>query len=155
MRRVVGHHQLYQQHRQDHHPTTSESSVDTLATTTTAGSQHTVYAEVVEVEEYELGSDFESEAAAATIKLTSRGRHHAHSPAGTRRRSRDETKEEIQEDDEATLRELLIRWKNHSGLGDDDVHAESQSRTSLSLVDSSRGERGIRRVTGYLGRCPL
>lgn len=66
------------------------------------------------MEEYELGSDFESEAAAATIKLTSRGRHHAHSPAGTRRRSRDETKKEIQEDDEATLRELLIRYQSSS-----------------------------------------
>ncbi|GJQ85125.1 Glut1 [Trypoxylus dichotomus] len=132
MRRVVGHHQLYQQHRQDQHPTTSESSVDTLATTTTTGSQHTVYAEVVEVEEYELGSDFESEAAAATIKLTSRGRHHAHSPAGTRRRSRDETKEEIQEDDEATLRELLIRgFMSNSHLSSQALQ-EEQVKLSVS-----------------------
>lgn len=32
------------------------------------------------------------------------------SPAFQRRKSRDETKKEIQDDDEATLRELLIRY---------------------------------------------
>lgn len=52
-----------------------------------------------------MGSDFEQEAQ-ATLKLTARGRG-AFSP-GPRRRSRDETKKE--EDDEATLRELLIRY---------------------------------------------
>lgn len=68
----------------------------------------TVSAEVVEVEEHELDSDAEP-VAAETLKLTARGRP-AHSPVGPRRRSRDETKKEIQEDDEATLRELLIRY---------------------------------------------
>lgn len=70
-----------------------------------------VSAEVVEVEEYELGSDVEQEAQ-ATLKLTARGRR-VRSP-GPRRRSRDETKKEIQEDDEATLRELLIRYQQPS-----------------------------------------
>lgn len=81
------------------------------------------------MEEYELGSDVEPDRAQqATLKLTSRpggsrrgaaaqpAPHHGglspptprtHTP---RRRSRDETKKEIQEDDEATLRELLIRY---------------------------------------------
>lgn len=69
-----------------------------------------VSAEVVEVEEYEYGSDVELEAA-DTLKLTARGRT-AHSPVGPFRRTRNETKKEIQEDDEATLRELLIRYFN-------------------------------------------
>ncbi|XP_017769427.1 PREDICTED: uncharacterized protein LOC108557431 [Nicrophorus vespilloides] len=89
-------------HRLDY-PAASES-VDTLTTTTT-GSQHTVYAEVVEVEEYELGSDVEPEAH-PTLKLTSR----RSTLSGPRRKSRDETKKEIQADDEATLRDLLIRY---------------------------------------------
>ena len=66
-----------------------------------------VSAEVVEVEEHDLGSDAESEAR-ETLKLTARGRP-AHTPTRPRT-ARDETKKEIQEDDEATLRELLIRY---------------------------------------------
>jgi hypothetical protein len=57
------------------------------------------------VEEHDLGSDAESEAR-ETLKLTARGRP-AHTPTRPRT-ARDETKKEIQEDDEATLRELLI-----------------------------------------------
>ncbi|KYB28669.1 hypothetical protein TcasGA2_TC032401 [Tribolium castaneum] len=105
MRQSAGPH-----HRHDHQqpvvttPAASES-VDTLTTTT--DSQHTVSAEVVEVEEHDLGSDAESKAR-ETLKLTARSR-----PAQTQTRprtARDETKKEIQEDDEATLRELLIRY---------------------------------------------
>lgn len=70
-----------------------------------------VSAEVVEVE-YETNSDAES--GEDTLKLTARGHprpESAHSPKEPPRpSSRDETKKEIQEDDEATLRELLIRY---------------------------------------------
>lgn len=59
------------------------------------------------MEEHDLGSDAESEAR-ETLKLTARGRP-AHTPTRPRT-ARDETKKEIQEDDEATLRELLIRY---------------------------------------------
>lgn len=49
-----------------------------------------------------------------TLKLTARGRLKSalrhRSPEHPRPSSRDETKKEIQEDDEATLRELLIRY---------------------------------------------
>lgn len=73
-----------------------------------------VSAEFVEVE-YELDSDVESNGKDA-LKLTARARTRqsasASSPARgpQRRTARDETKKEIQEDDEATLRELLIRY---------------------------------------------
>lgn len=110
----------------------ASDSVDTLTTTAT-GSQHTgqyncfkiltifnkfliilieVFAEVVEVD-YETYSDVES--GEDTLKLTARGHHLrseiVHNPKEKPRpSSRDETKKEIQEDDEATLRELLIRY---------------------------------------------
>lgn len=62
--------------------------------------------------EYEINSDGES--GEDTLKLTSRGHlrpERAHNPKEpSRSGSRDETKKEIQEDDEATLRELLIRY---------------------------------------------
>lgn len=61
-----------------------------------------------------MGSDVESDAK-DTLKLTARGRTRsatAHTQTDKpRHRSRDETKKEIQADeDEATLRELLIRY---------------------------------------------
>lgn len=62
--------------------------------------------------EYETNSDAES--GEETLKLTARGLlrpESVHNPKKpTRPSSRDETKKEIQEDDEATLRELLIRY---------------------------------------------
>lgn len=60
------------------------------------------------MEEHDVGSEGELETR-EVYKLTARGRS---APSSTRKRStaRDETKKEIQEDDEATLRELLIRY---------------------------------------------
>lgn len=62
--------------------------------------------------EYEDHSD--AEYGEDTLKLTTRGHPRletAHNPKEPPRpSSRDETKKEIQEDDEATLRELLIRY---------------------------------------------
>ncbi|KAJ8979665.1 hypothetical protein NQ317_006377 [Molorchus minor] len=79
MRQSAGPH-----HRLDQQPIVSSSlpatsdSIDTLTTTT--GSQHTVSAEVVEVEEHDVvGSDGES-VARETLKLTARGRPGAHTP---------------------------------------------------------------------------
>ncbi|XP_065172418.1 glucose transporter type 1 isoform X4 [Atheta coriaria] len=117
------------QRRLDHyHPATSES-VDTLTTTTT-GSQHTaVYAEVVEVEEYELGSDVEPAEAQGTLKLTSRRSIHS----GPRRRARDETKKEIQVDDEASLRDLLISLQKQVSV--------MSMNLSAKLDELQRGDR--------------
>lgn len=64
------------------------------------------------MEEHELASDVEPEAT-DTLKLTARGRS-VHTSGRRHRRSRDETEEEIQEDDEATLRELLIRYLSNT-----------------------------------------
>lgn len=86
-----------------------------------------VSAEAVDVEEYELASDTEQDRIyyQSTLKLTSHtgGSHRSGRGRATRRglappygsppprsRSRDAPKKEIQEDDEATLRELLIRY---------------------------------------------
>lgn len=130
-------HSIGQQKQQSATLLRTSDSLDTLTTTAT-GSQHTgqfkmiikmlqsilnclvycffflvqVSAEIVEVE-YETNSDAES--GEETLKLTARGHlrpESARSPRGdqTRPSSRDETKKEIQEDDEATLRELLIRY---------------------------------------------
>lgn len=66
------------------------------------------------MEEHELASDVEPEAT-DTLKLTARGRS-VHTSGRRHRRSRDETEEEIQEDDEATLRELLIRYLSNTLL---------------------------------------
>ncbi|XP_068895779.1 glucose transporter type 1 isoform X4 [Tenebrio molitor] len=130
MRQSAGPH-----HRHDHqHPVVTtpaaSESVDTLTTTT--GSQHTVSAEVVEVEEHDLGSDAESEAR-ETLKLTARGRP-AHTPTRPRT-ARDETKKEIQEDDEATLRELLISLQKQ-------VSVMSMNLTA-KLDELQRGDRHL------------
>lgn len=72
-----------------------------------------VSAEVVEVEYDDRSSD--AEYGEDTLKLTARGlprpetAHYPKEQHTPRPGSRDETKKEIQEDDEATLRELLIR----------------------------------------------
>lgn len=68
---------------------------------------------VVEVEEYVRGSEAgEPLAEAETLKLTARTRYQnaatATSPIPAL--ASNETKKEIQEDDEATLRELLVRY---------------------------------------------
>lgn len=67
-------------------------------------------AEVLELQEYvALGDSGDLEATAPRspqLKLTARTRE-AH-PTTRRRKVSDETKEEIQEEDEATLRELLV-----------------------------------------------
>jgi len=69
-------------------------------------------AEVLELQEYvALGDSGDLEATAPRspqLKLTARTRE-AH-PTTRRRKVSDETKEEIQEEDEATLRELLVRY---------------------------------------------
>ncbi|XP_015833452.1 glucose transporter type 1 isoform X4 [Tribolium castaneum] len=130
MRQSAGPH-----HRHDHQqpvvttPAASES-VDTLTTTT--DSQHTVSAEVVEVEEHDLGSDAESKAR-ETLKLTARSR-----PAQTQTRprtARDETKKEIQEDDEATLRELLISLQKQVSV--------MSMNLSAKLDELQRGDRHL------------
>ncbi|KAF7268289.1 hypothetical protein GWI33_018558 [Rhynchophorus ferrugineus] len=122
--------------RPDHHvvvsgttPAPSES-VDTLTTVsqyTVGGDPQndlhsleigpvSVSTELVEVEEHDSGSDREI-SSWETLKLTARGsRPGAHTPplrhrSSGARASRNETKKEIQEDDEATLRELLIRYR--------------------------------------------
>ncbi|KAJ8915802.1 hypothetical protein NQ315_004614 [Exocentrus adspersus] len=97
-----------------------------------------VSVEVVEVEEYDVVSD--GEPATETLKLTTRGRPGAYTPPRRRSSARDETKKEIQDDDEATLRELLIRWRNVKPCcrddddDDDDNDAMSQSSTALCSV---------------------
>lgn len=68
--------------------------------------------EVLELKEYVVGSgptDI-TLSSAPTLKLTARHRE----PLTTRRKVSDETKEEIQEEDEATLRELLMRYANNT-----------------------------------------
>ncbi|XP_031357092.1 glucose transporter type 1 isoform X3 [Photinus pyralis] len=113
---------------------TASGSVDTLTTTTTTtGSQHTVSAEVVEVEEHEFASDAEPEAT-ETLKLTARTRF-AHSLQGLHRKSRDETKKEIQEDDEATLRELLISLQKQVSV--------MSMNLSAKLDELQRGDRHL------------
>ncbi|XP_023310701.1 uncharacterized protein LOC108911346 [Anoplophora glabripennis] len=112
-------------------PATSDS-VDTLTTTT--GSQHTVSAEVVEVEEHDAGSDGES-GARETLKLTARGRPGAHTPPRRRSSARDETKKEIQDDDEATLRELLISLQKQVSV--------MSMNLSAKLDELQRGDRHL------------
>lgn len=69
-------------------------------------------AEVLELQEYvAVGDSGDLEATAPRspqLKLTARTRE-TH-PTTRRRKVSDETKEEIQEEDEATLRELLVRY---------------------------------------------
>lgn len=83
-----------------------------------------VSAEVFEVEEHDAGSDGGAEEfeTRETIKLTGRGRTttllvrdaytstRRSSRLYSRSRARDETPQEVQDEDEATLRELLIRY---------------------------------------------
>ncbi|XP_072376769.1 uncharacterized protein [Diabrotica undecimpunctata] len=120
--------------------TLQSDSVDTLTTTTTA-SQRTVSVETVEVEEHEVCSDSEFETR-ETLKLTARTgaafrrdvSTSTRRPPTTRRAAsaaRDETTQEIQDEDEATLRELLIRWKilveERCTQGDIDIVCEAAS----------------------------
>lgn len=88
------------------------------------------------MEEHELASDAEPEAP-ETLKLTTRGRP-AHSPTGLRRRPRDETKKEIQEDDEATLRELLIRYPLHSNKGRCESQRDTLIKNKLAILIVNR-----------------
>lgn len=75
----------------------------------------TVSTELIEVEEHDSLSEQEI-SSWAPLKLTARGgRPGAYTPplrqkSSDGNTSRNETKKEIQEDDEATLRELLIRY---------------------------------------------
>ncbi|GLH07288.1 Uncharacterized protein GBIM_12790 [Gryllus bimaculatus] len=65
--------------------------------------------EILELQEYAVGSsptDYHPLSSSATFKLTAKPRE----PPITRRKVSDETKEEIQAEDEATLRELLMRY---------------------------------------------
>lgn len=89
-----------------------------------------VYAEVVEVEEYELGSDVEPAEAQGTLKLTSRRSIHS----GPRRRARDETKKEIQVDDEASLRDLLIRYVSCNSCQKEIIERTIQSFHHLFII---------------------
>ncbi|CAG9864153.1 unnamed protein product [Phyllotreta striolata] len=121
-------------------------SVDTLTTTTT-GSQRTVSAETVEVEEHEVCSDSEFETR-ETLKLTARSgagsafrrdvststRH----PPSVRRvaaGARDATTKEIQEEDEATLRELLISLQKQVSVMSINLNAK--------LDELQRGDRHL------------
>lgn len=81
----------------------------------------------------------------APLKLTARGgRPGAYTPplrqkSSDGNTSRNETKKEIQEDDEATLRELLIRWKavKRYNRHNNDVVAASKVNSALkSLVQN-------------------
>nr|CAD7405258.1 unnamed protein product [Timema cristinae] len=72
---------------------------------------------VLDLHEYADHQHHQALSAAATLKLTARPWE---GPPSTRRKVSDETKEEIQEEDEATLRELLVRgnvsafeWREH------------------------------------------
>lgn len=93
-------------------------------------------AEVLELQEYvAVGDSGDLEAAAPRspqLKLTARTRE-AH-PTTRRRKVSDETKEEIQEEDEATLRELLVRYVTCLG------HTKTHSDTVLPKVSSVSGE---------------
>ncbi|XP_076263773.1 glucose transporter 1 isoform X4 [Rhynchophorus ferrugineus] len=128
--------------RPDHHvvvsgttPAPSES-VDTLTTV----SQYTVSTELVEVEEHDSGSDREI-SSWETLKLTARGsRPGAHTPplrhrSSGARASRNETKKEIQEDDEATLRELLISLQKQVTV--------MSMNLSAKLDELQRGDRHL------------
>lgn len=78
----------------------------------------TVSADLAEVEQHEnggLSDNSEESETNETIKLTircpfQRGAHKQAHRSQHRSSTRDETKEKIQDDDEATLRELLIRY---------------------------------------------
>ncbi|CAH0546139.1 unnamed protein product [Brassicogethes aeneus] len=132
------------QEQQQPPPPATSDSVDTLTTTTT-DSQHTVSAELAEVEEYDAvsfggSSDVEFETR-ETLKLTARGRRpqtpHTPPPPARRRTLRDETKKEIQElgDDEATLRELLISLQKQVSV--------MSMNLSAKLDDLQRGDRHL------------
>ncbi|GLV43811.1 Glucose transporter 1 [Carabus blaptoides fortunei] len=117
----------------DQEPATSES-VDTLVTTATTSSQYTV----VEVEEYVRGSEAgEPLAEAETLKLTARTRYQnaatATSPIPAL--ASNETKKEIQEDDEATLRELLVSLQKQVSV--------MSMNLSAKLDELQRGDRHL------------
>lgn len=86
------------------------------------------------MEEHDVGSDGES-AAGETLKLTARGRPGAHNPPRRRSSARDETKKEIQDDDEATLRELLIRYPAFV-LGITPLQVTRLAYTSLAITNT-------------------
>nr|CAD7196710.1 unnamed protein product [Timema douglasi] len=67
---------------------------------------------VLDLHEYADHQHHQALSAAATLKLTARPWE---GPPSTRRKVSDETKEEIQEEDEATLRELLVRCPAEAG----------------------------------------
>ncbi|XP_074027810.1 glucose transporter 1 isoform X3 [Leptinotarsa decemlineata] len=136
----------YHRHILDQHQPTfpyrpqQSESVDTLTTTAT-GSQHTVSAEAVEVEEHEGGFDGEFETR-ETLKLTARSPFQRDAYTSTRRpsistrgRARDETTQEIQDEDEATLRELLISLQKQ-------VSVMSMNLTA-KLDELQRGDRHL------------
>ncbi|XP_063215828.1 glucose transporter type 1 isoform X3 [Bacillus rossius redtenbacheri] len=93
---------------------------------------------VLELHEYVVaGSDHQALSAAATLKLTARA------PALLRRKVSDETQEEVQEEDEATLRELLVSLQqqvtvmsmNLSAKLDELQRGDRQLETTVALCE--------------------
>ncbi|XP_060520546.1 glucose transporter type 1 isoform X3 [Cylas formicarius] len=121
-------------------PPFASDSVDTLNT----GSLHTVSTELVEVEEHDTAGDVSDGESSTwdTLKLTSRGGRGTHTPpkrtsarGGGRGAPRDETPKEIQEDDEATLRELLISLQKQVSV--------MSMNLSAKLDELQRGDRHL------------
>ncbi|PSN29692.1 hypothetical protein C0J52_27991 [Blattella germanica] len=90
-------------------------------------------AEVLELQEYVVLGDGGDLEASAPLKLTARTREA--NPTARRRKVSDETKEEIEEEDEATLRELLVSLQKQVSV--------MSMNLSAKLDELQRGDRQL------------